>query len=213
MGSRPRFDSTALSETMKLPEHMRRLLSFPLCRRDCRVLTLDIFTALGWMEDYEDNLKMRPYPVFKLAHVRKRTILVSAKKGVGKSKAFIAWMVAMVKSNPGVSFLLIGANISLSRKYHQDLVDAGVEDVVLYLEAPPGPINASRVVVCLNSIHRVRASMDVVAMDEMDMVFTNVNSEVMQQRGLVLSCLEAAVPWAKVVIGMDANIDSARVME
>jgi hypothetical protein len=85
--------------------------------------------------------------------------------------------------------------------------------VVLYLEAPQGPIAASRAVICINSIHRVRAKMDVVGMDEMDMVLTNLNSEVMSQRGRVLSCLEAAVARAKVVIGMDANIDCARVME
>ncbi|GAQ92904.1 hypothetical protein KFL_011930020, partial [Klebsormidium nitens] len=168
----------------------------------------------GQTRDYEENLKMRPYPVFELARLRKRTILVSAKKGVGKSKGFMEWLVAIVvRRNPGLSFVLIGANISLSRKYHQDLVDAGVQGVVLYLEAPPGPITASRAVVCINSIHRVRAKMDVVALDEMDMVLTNLNSEVMSQRGRVLSCLEAAVAGAKVVIGMDANIDCARVME
>ncbi|GAQ85304.1 hypothetical protein KFL_002280190 [Klebsormidium nitens] len=182
-------------------------------RGECRVLPLDVLTALGWTEDYEENLRMRPYPVFELTHVRKRTILSSAKKGVGKSKAFVEWEVAMVGRNPGLSFLLIGANISLSRKYHQDLVEAGVEDVVLYLEAPPGPINAPRVVCCINSIHRVQSRMDVVGMDEMDMVLTNLNSEVMSQRGRVLACLEAFVAGAKVVIGMDANIDCKRVME
>lgn len=119
----------------------------------------------------------------------------------------------MVKLNPGLSFVLVGAHISLSRKYHQNLVEAGVEGVVLYLEAPPGPIAASRAVICINSIHRVRAKMDVVGMDEMDIVLINLNSEVMSQRGRVLSCLEAAMARAKVVIGMDANIDCARVME
>ncbi|GAQ92548.1 hypothetical protein KFL_010460010 [Klebsormidium nitens] len=183
------------------------------CRGECRVLPLDVLTTLGWTEDYEENLRMRPYPVFELAHVHKRTILILAKKGVGKSKAFMAWLVAVARRNPGLSFVLIGANVSLSSKYHQDLVDAGVEGVVLYLEAPPGPITASRVVICINSIHRVRVRMDVVAMDEMNMVLTNLNSEVMSQRGRVLSCLEAAVAGSKVIIGMDADIDCARVME
>ncbi|GAQ83650.1 hypothetical protein KFL_001560170 [Klebsormidium nitens] len=183
------------------------------CRGECRMLPLDMLTTLGWTEDYEEDLGMRPYPVFEIEHVRKRTMLISAKKGVGKSKAFMDWEVAMVGRNPGPSFLLIGANISLSQKYHQDLVDAGVRDVVLYQEAPPGPINNPRVVCCINSIHRVQFKMDIVGMDEMDMVLTNLNSEVMSQRGRVLSCLEAFVAGAKVVIGMDANIDCARVME
>jgi hypothetical protein len=170
-------------------------------------------TVFGWTEDYEDNMRMRPYPVFELERVQKRTILVSAKKGVGKSKAFMKWLVEMVKKNPEVSFVLIGANISLSRKYYQDLVNAGIEGVVLYQEAPPGKIEAARVVCCINSIHRVRAGMDIVGMDEMDMVLTNLNSEVMSRRKQVLSCLEADVASARVVIGMDANIDCARVME
>ncbi|GAQ83182.1 hypothetical protein KFL_001380250 [Klebsormidium nitens] len=188
--------------------------STPFTAGECRVLPLDVLNALGWTEDYVENLTMRPYPVFRPSSLlRKRTILVSARKGVGKSKAFCPWLVAMVELNPGFSFLLIGANISLSLKYYEELVDAGVQDVVLYQEAPRGPITASRVVCCINSIHRVRASMDLVSMDEMDMVLSNLNSEVMQQRGRVLSCLEGLVERAKVVIGMDANIDCARVME
>jgi hypothetical protein len=170
-------------------------------------------TILGWTEDYEDNTGMRPYPVFGLDRVNKRTILIEAKKGVGKSKAFILWIIAMVRRNPKMSFVLIGANISLSRKYYQDFIDAGVEGVVFYQDPPPGPIEATRVVCCINSIHRVRAGMDVVGMDEMDMVLTNLNSEVMKKRGQVLSCLEADVGSARVVIGMDANINCARVME
>jgi hypothetical protein len=59
-------------------------------------------TVFGWTEDYEDNMRMRPYPVFELERVQKRTILVSAKKGVGKSKAFMKWLVEMVKKNPEV---------------------------------------------------------------------------------------------------------------
>jgi hypothetical protein len=177
------------------------------------VLPLDTQTIWGWTEDYEDNMGMRPYPVFGLDGVKKRTVLVEAKKGVGKSKAFILWFIAMVKRNPEMSFFLIGANISLSRKYYQDFVDAEVEGVVFYQDAPPGPIEATRVVCCINSIHRVRARMDVVGMDEMDMVLTNLNSEVMAKRRLVLSCLEADVASAKVIMGMDANINRARVME
>lgn len=53
------------------------------------MLPLNTHTILGWTEDYEENMRMRPYPVFGLARVQKRTILVDARKGVGKSKAFI----------------------------------------------------------------------------------------------------------------------------
>ncbi|GAQ86638.1 hypothetical protein KFL_003010140 [Klebsormidium nitens] len=183
------------------------------CRGECRVLPLDVLSTLGWTEDYVDDSGMRPYPVFRLQHVGKRTILARAKKGVGKSKELKAWEVAMIKKNPGLSLCSIGANISLSQKYRQDLVDAGVKDVVFYQEAPPGPINAPRVVCCINSIHRVQFKMDVLIIDEMDMVLANLNSEVMTQRGRVLSCLEALVAGARVVIGLDANIDSARVLE
>eukprot|EP00243_Klebsormidium_subtile_P002000 TRINITY_DN1378_c0_g1_i8.p2 TRINITY_DN1378_c0_g1~~TRINITY_DN1378_c0_g1_i8.p2 ORF type:complete len:353 (+),score=87.17 TRINITY_DN1378_c0_g1_i8:749-1807(+) len=50
-------------------------------------------------------------------------------------------------------------------------------------------------------------------MDEMDMILSNMNSDVMARKKMVFLALEGATRNAKVVLGMDANIGSPRVMQ
>jgi hypothetical protein len=69
------------------------------------------------------------------------------------------------------------------------------------------------VVCCINSLPRLVAIFDVVIMDEMDMILSNMNSDVMAQKKMVFLALEGATRHGKIVLGMDANIGSPRVMQ
>jgi hypothetical protein len=90
-------------------------------------------------------------------------------------------------------------------------IRGGVE-ATLYLDVL-GKIEANRVVVCVNSLSRLAANFDVVIMDEMDMILSNMNSDVMARKKMVFLALEGVTRRAKIVLGMDANIGSPRVMQ
>jgi hypothetical protein len=154
---------------------------------------------------------MLPYPVFPIDCPAKHTMLVSANKGTGKSKEGDDWLESLLQRFPHLSILLVAANVTLSRKYAEHLKRRGIE-VPLYLDLP-GKITADKVVCCINSLPRLDASFDIVIMDEMDMTLSNMNSDVMKRKKMVFLALEGAIKHAKIVLGMDANIGSPRVMQ
>lgn len=154
---------------------------------------------------------MLPYPVFPIDSPAKHTILSSANKGIGKSKEGNDWLERLLQRFSFASVLAIAANVALSQKYAEELKRRGIE-VTLYSDVL-GKIAAQRVVCCINSLPRLDASFDVVIMDEMDMILSNMNSDVMARKKMVFLALEGATKHAKIVLGMDANIGSPRVMQ
>jgi hypothetical protein len=140
-----------------------------------------------------DSSDMRPYPLFDIKRgAPKRTILVTANKGIGKLKASYNWLWNMLQRNEGAGVVIISANIALAKKCESDLQTEcerktragldlfGLDLFVNYLEALGGDIKQPRVICCINSLHQVRSSPAIVLLDEADMVLAN--SDVMTNR-------------------------------
>jgi hypothetical protein len=168
---------------------------------------------------------MRPYPLFDIKRgAPKRTILVTANKGIGKSKASYDWLWNMLQRNEGAGVVIIAANIALAKKCESDLrIECerktraglclfGLDLFVNYLDAL-GEIKEPRIICCINSLHRVRSSPAIVMVDKADMVLANCNSDVMTNRKQVLMAAECFMGNARVLIAMDAHIDCPRVLE
>jgi hypothetical protein len=169
---------------------------------------------------------MLPYPLFDIdRRAPKRTILVTANKGIGKSKASYDWLWKMLQKNEGAGVVIIAANIALAKKCESDLrleckrktragLDLfGLDLFVNHLDAPGGDIKQPRVIFCINSLHRVRSSPAIVMVDKADMVLANCNSNVMTNRKHVFMAAERFMGNARVLIAMDAHIDCSRVLE
>jgi hypothetical protein len=169
---------------------------------------------------------MRPYPLFDIKRgAPKHTILVTANKGIGKSKASYDWLWKMLQQNEGAGVVIIAANIALAKKCESDLrIECkrktraglclyGLDLFVNYLDAPGGNIKQPRVICCINSLHRVRSSPVIVLVDEADMVLANCNSDLMTNRKQVFMAAERFMGNARVLIAMDAHIDCSRVLE
>jgi hypothetical protein len=165
---------------------------------------------------------MRPYPLFDIKRgAPKRTILVTANKGIGKSKASYDWLWNMLQRNEGADVVIIAANIALAKKCESDLQTEcerktragldlfGLDLFVNYLDAL-GEIKQPRVISCINSLHRVRSSPAIVLIDEADMMLANCNSDVMTNRKQVFMANERMCGGAPIVLAMDAHIDCPR---
>jgi hypothetical protein len=67
---------------------------------------------------------------------------------------------------------------------------------------------------CINFVPRLSSlDKDIVYMDEIDMTLSNLNSDVMRDRRSVFMALHAMIRAARIVVGLDANVDSPRVTE
>ncbi|GAQ86807.1 hypothetical protein KFL_003120135 [Klebsormidium nitens] len=186
----------------------------PSCQgqKNERLLSLRA-TDFGWSEDYSLSTGMRPYPTMEIRPDLLQTMLVKANKGIGKSKAGTTFLVDMLRKNPSATCVVIASNVALADKHREELHRAGLTDFVLYSDVE-GPIKDRRVVVCINSVPRLSSlRKDIVYMDEIDMTLSNLNSDVMKDRRMVFMALHALVEEARVVVGLDANVDSARVLE
>jgi hypothetical protein len=168
---------------------------------------------------------MLPYPLFDIdRRAPKRTILVTANKGIGKSKASYDWLWNMLQQNEGAGVVIIAANIALAKKCESPADRVRTQDesapvpvrarpIRQHLDAPGGDIKQPRVICCINSLHRVRSSPAIVLVDEADMVLANCNSDVMTNRKQVFMAAERIMGNARVLIAMDAHIDCPRVLE
>jgi hypothetical protein len=182
------------------------------CRNDERLLSLQA-NGFVWSEDYSLSTGMRPYPTTEIRPDTFQTILVRANKGIGKSKAGITCLVEMLQKNPSASVVVLAPNVALGSKHIDEFHRAGLTDFVLYSDVE-GAIEDRRVVVCINSVPRLASpDKDIVYMDEIDMTLSNLNSDVMRDRRFVFMDLHTMIQAARVVIGLDANVDSARVLE
>jgi hypothetical protein len=168
---------------------------------------------------------MRPYPLFDVKRgAPKHTVLVTANKGIGKSKASYDWLWNMLQRSEGAGVVIIAANIALAKKCESDLrIECerktraglclyGLDMFVNYLDAL-GEIKEPRIICCINSLHRVRSSPAIVTVDEADMVLANCNSDVMTNRKQVFMAAELYMGNAPVVLAMDAHIDCPRDLE
>lgn len=181
------------------------------CLRDgdesSTVITETSAESWQWTHEYERPGTMDPYPDFDLRGDIRETIVIKAEKGSGKTEAMIRWMEAICPK----TVLVVSHSRALVRKLCQDLEDP-LPDIVHYRDNK-GDIFAPRVACCLNSVPRLAMKYDVVVIDELDSLLGAMDSELISSKAAVLGRLEAQVLGAKVVLAMDACIDSMRCFE
>jgi hypothetical protein len=84
------------------------------------VLHLETGQITGWTEDYIKVDGMHPYSLFSLNSPAKKTTLVSANKGIGKSKEGNDWRERLLQRFLCATFLMVAANVTLARKHAED---------------------------------------------------------------------------------------------
>ena len=151
---------------------------------------------VAWNECYELEGGMRDYPLEPLVCVR-------AGMGVGKSKALLR--LAAEHFRPETKALIVTHSRALATKMASEFRE---HHFVHYLDRQ-GPIIDAKIVVCLDSVHRVATGeFDFVFLDEAVSLFLHLNSPLMGTKtSLVLSVLELAIDHAKHVYFLDACMD------
>lgn len=151
--------------------------------------------SIQWDEQY-DEPEMRDYPLEPLVAVR-------AGMGTGKTKALLR--LAAAQFTGLTKALIVTHSRALATKMSADFRTHGF---VHYADRV-GPIIDAKVVVCLDSVHRVATgAFDFVFLDEAVSLFLHLNSPLMGVKtSLNLSVLELAIVQAKHTYFLDACMD------
>lgn len=146
--------------------------------------------GIGTSEMY-DEPTMRPLPVAPI-------VVVKAQMGAGKTKA----LREMINDHPDASALLVTFSRALAAKLVKDF-----GDFADYASAG-GDIDADRVVVCLDSLHRIkRDSFDFLIIDEAVSVFLHFNSPLMKHSSVNVARMDALMKTSGAVYFVDAAVD------
>jgi hypothetical protein len=153
-----------------------------------------------WNECY-DTPSMSPYPL-------KPLVVIRANMGTGKTYTLMYDFMAKNCSEPNVKCLFITYQILLSKKYHETLREL---DFVNYHDVK-GPITDNKIIVCLDSLHRVRTqNFDFIFIDEVLSVLLHFNSSLMKNVSSVSTLFELLLLQAEHVYLLDAAADNAMV--
>jgi hypothetical protein len=150
---------------------------------------------IKWTQDY-DEPQMRELPDAAV-------VCVLAGMGIGKTVAMRSTLEA--KCVPDSKVLIITHNRSLAAKLYEDFQHLGVTNY----QDTTGLINDAKVVVCLDSLHRVVVrNYDVIVIDEAVSVFLHFNSSHMTKRSENSALLELHLSHAKSIYFVDATLDT-----
>lgn len=146
--------------------------------------------GIGTSQTY-DEPTMRALPIAPV-------VVVKAQMGAGKTKA----LREMINDHPDASALLVTFSRALAAKLVKDF-----GDFADYASAG-GDIDAGRVVVCLDSLHRIkRESFDFLIIDEAVSVFLHFNSPLMSKAAVNVARLDALMKTSSAVYFVDAAVD------
>jgi Origin of replication binding protein len=138
-----------------------------------------------------DEPTMRPLPVAPV-------VVVKAQMGAGKTKA----LRDLCAADKGSTALLVTFSRALAAKLVKDF-----SDFADYASAG-GVIDADRVVVCLDSLHRIkRDAFDYLIIDEAVSVFLHYNSPLMKQASVNVARMDALMKTSCSVYFVDAAVD------
>jgi hypothetical protein len=149
---------------------------------------------ISWSEVYCEP-SMRPYPI-------KPIVCVRAGMGTGKTRA----MLRLVEDHfdPRTKALLVTFSQTLASKLSKDFAHKGF---VSYKDVE-GPINDCKIVVCLDSLYRVKTcNFDYVFVDEAVSVFLHFNSSLMTKSSTNSALLELLITQSKSTFFIDACMD------
>jgi hypothetical protein len=150
---------------------------------------------IEWAQDY-DEPQMRPYP---------DAAVVCVLGGMGIGKTVEMRRTLETKCSPESKVLVITHNRSLAAKLYDDFQHFGVTNY----QDTTGLINDAKVVICLDSLHRVVVrNYDIIVIDEAVSVFLHFNSAHMNKRSENSALLELHLSHAKSVYFVDATLDT-----
>lgn len=95
--------------------------------------------------------------------------------------------VKYIEENPKMKVLHITFRISLARKHCKDLRELGF---MLYSDSMKGTIKDDRVIVQLDSLHRVRGKYDLIILDEVEAIKEHLFARTIKDRKKIWNCLE-----------------------
>lgn len=165
--------------------------------KDLKYLT-SASNKTSWEDDY-DAPEMIQYPTDKY-----NIVCIKGNTGVGKT-------IQLLKTIQGydrdASVCIVSYGVVLCKKYAAMMADLGFE---LYSDLPKGPISAKRVVICLDSLVRLKNNthFDYVVIDEALSVFEHFDSDKMQNPSFVSMVLQRILQRSSQLLFIDANIDS-----
>lgn len=161
-------------------------------------------SVITWNECYNEP-DMRKYPIVPICCVR-------GNMGTGKTKAIVReFLPELCKKNKELKCLFITYQRLLSVKYLEELGHLGF---VNYLDIENHDILDKKVIVCLDSLQRVKATnFDFIFIDEATSVFTHFNSEHMKGTQFICLQLEVLLLQAKHLYFLDACVDNNIVQE
>ena len=155
-------------------------------------------TIIKWDQHY-DHPTMKQYPLKPLTIVR-------AGMGLGKTKALIYDYIPKHCTHPQTKCIFITYQQVLSKKYASELEEYGF---INYLDYDDYDIYASKVIVCLDSLPRVKTTnFDFVFIDEALSVFLHFNSRFIKQSSKLCAQLEMVMLQARYIMLLDAVIDN-----
>lgn len=153
-----------------------------------------------WSQDYTEPC-MRPYPIAPIVCIR-------AAMGVGKTVELRNLVRTQLPSTAKALFLTFSRQLAF--KYAQDFAPHGF---VNYMDVDHTFIQDSRVIVCLDSLHRILLrNPDYIFIDEALSVFLHLNSSLMTRTPEISTLLELLIRQAKHVYFLDACVDHALIV-
>lgn len=134
----------------------------------------------------------------------KKTIIVKAPLGSGKTKQQLTYIEEEINTNPNVKILVITFRVNLALKYKKELEDKNLG--FKYYEELGSRIYTNRVICQVESLHKLQMKdFDIVICDEWKSIHTQLFSPTMTQRAS-LQIFEYAIINSKKGIFMDGHI-------
>jgi hypothetical protein len=150
---------------------------------------------IEWAQDY-DEPQMRDLP---------DGAIVCVLAGMGMGKTVATRRVLEAKCTPESKVLILTHSRALAAKLFEDFQHLGVTNY----QDSTGLVNDAKVVVCLDSLHRVVVrDFDTIVIDEAVSVFLHFNSSHMTKRSQNSALLELHLSHSKSTYLLDAAIDS-----
>nr|AKG56193.1 ORF51 [Human alphaherpesvirus 3] len=136
--------------------------------------------------------------------------VVRAPMGSGKTTALLEWLQHALKAD--ISVLVVSCRRSFTQTLIQRFNDAGLSGFVTYLTSETYIMGFKRLIVQLESLHRVSSeaidSYDVLILDEVMSVIGQLYSPTMRRLSAVDSLLYRLLNRCSQIIAMDATVNS-----
>jgi len=164
-----------------------------------RIDTLhSMYHNIPWSDNY-DEPTMKPYPKGNLVCIR-------GNMGVGKTESLKEFLKKALRGD-GKTALIITFSRSLSEKYYNDFKDLKFTNYLL--EPQNKHIDKERVIICLDSIMRVKLiKYDYIIVDEALSVFMHMNSPLMKNSTTVCNYLQTLLFQCHHLYMLDACMDN-----